>query len=64
MLVLINCQEDKAYKLTLDTSGERVSVIDTELPYDDFISFIGKIVSTLREYKNVELPSEITTAWY
>lgn len=63
MLVLINCREDKAYSLTLETSGERVSIIETELP-DEELSLVGKIECFLRDYNGNELPSEKTIAWY
>ena len=63
MLVLINCQEDRAYKLALDMSGERFSVVETELP-DDLISYAGQVAATLREYKGKEIPTELTVAWY
>lgn len=64
MLVLINCQEDEAYSLTLDVSEEQFGLVETSLPDVDFCSCIGKIVSTLREYKGKELPTELTVAWY
>lgn len=63
MFVLINCQESKKYRLTLDTSGERVSIIETELP-DDLISYVGKIEAKLRDFKGKKLPTELTVAWY
>lgn len=63
MRVLINCREDKSYRLTLDMGGERFSVIETELP-DDLLSYASQAMVILREYKDKDIPSSLTTAWY
>lgn len=62
MLVLIECDENRAYALSVDTDTEWYSVVKSDIPADDRI-YERQAKVALREYRGKTIPNEIVSAW-
>lgn len=62
MLVLIECDENRAYALSVDTDTEWYSVVKSDIPADDRI-YERQAKVALREYRGKTIPDEIVSAW-
>ena len=62
MLVLIECDENRAYALSVDTDTEWYSVVKSDIPADDRI-YERQAKAALREYRGKTIPDEIVSAW-
>lgn len=62
MLVLIECDENRAYALSVDADSEWYSVVKSDIPADDRI-YERQAKVALREYRGKTIPNEIVSAW-
>ncbi len=60
-LVLIECDENRAYELPVDASTEWYLVVKTNIPTDDRI-YERQAKTALRQYKGKDIPGEIVSA--
>lgn len=62
MLVLIECDESRAYKLSVDMNTERFSVVKSEIP-EDYRIYERQAKTALRQYRGKDIPDMIVSAW-
>lgn len=62
MVVLIEGDANRAYKLKLDKNTEWLSVIETEIP-EEYKIYERQASMALLEYKGGTFPSETTSMW-
>lgn len=63
MTVLIEEDEKKAYRLSVDVKTKYLSVVNSEIPSDCKI-YERQAKTALRRYREKELPKTITSMWY
>lgn len=61
-LVLIECDENRAYELSVDANTEWYSVVKSDIPTDDRI-YERQAKTALRQYRGKAIPNEIVSAW-
>ena len=61
-LVLIECDENRAYEMSVDANTEWYSVVKSDIPADDRI-YERQAKSALRQYRGKKIPDEIVSAW-
>lgn len=63
MTVLIEGDEKRAYRLSVDVKTKYFSVVDSETP-SDYKMYERQAKTALRRYRGKELPKTITSMWY
>lgn len=62
MMVLIEGDEARAFKLFVDMKTECLAVIKSEIP-DEYKIYERQAKTALRRYRGKELPDTITSMW-
>lgn len=62
MMVLIEGDEARAFKLSVDMQTEYLTVVESEVP-DEYKIYERQAKTALRRYRGKELPETITSVW-
>lgn len=63
MVLLVEGDETKAYKLSVNIKTEFFDVVQSEVP-EKYKSYINQAQIALVKYRGKELPDVITSMWY